>query len=190
MPDTHQVSYGIRLEARTVRHSPLGDTTHAGPSSLWSTPASGIQHPRRRHQAAAPDSRTSPPRPHVSEDAVSSHVNVASTSRVVQGPRVHHADCRQLKIQKQNDERRERERAIGRTRGYRRTTTVWEFRFIEPRAEHRAATLAGHSRRDAFELVYIFPPPFFLLFASLPPRRGPKVTAVRERSTRTDNGIP
>lgn len=50
VPDTHQVPHGTRLEARTVRHSPLGDTTHAGPSSLWSTPASDIQHPRR-HQA-------------------------------------------------------------------------------------------------------------------------------------------
>lgn len=76
VPDTHQVPYGTRLEARTVRHSPLGDTTHAGPSSLWSTPASGNQHPRRRHQVAVPDSHISLPRPYVNEDAVSSHVDV------------------------------------------------------------------------------------------------------------------
>jgi len=77
VPDTHQVPYGTRLEARTVRHSPLGDTTHAGPSSLWSTPASGNQHPRRRHQVAAPDSHISPSRS--DEDAVSSHVDIASS---------------------------------------------------------------------------------------------------------------
>lgn len=39
----HQVPHGTTR--RTVRHSPLRDTTHAGPSSLWSTPASGIRHP-------------------------------------------------------------------------------------------------------------------------------------------------
>jgi len=59
---------------------------------------------------------------------------------------VHHADCcRLLKIEKQNEEEerksekeggrereRERERKSSKDpRIYRRTTTVWEFRFIE-----------------------------------------------------------
>lgn len=153
MPDTHQVSYGIRLEARTVRHSPLGDTTHAGPSSLWSTPASGIQHPRRRHQAAASDSRTSPPRSYVNEDAVSSRVIVIARGPGTAGAprRLPAIKNRRTKLRRE----RKRERDVEGLEDTVERQSSGNFGSSNSRKTSRRDS-AGYSRRDAFALVYIF----------------------------------
>lgn len=151
VPDAHQVPHGTRPEARTVRHSPLGDTTHAGPSSsLRSTPASGIQHPRqgaitRPHRRQASSQRQARGR----GAAVAARPRHRVRTPIAPSPG---AAGRQLKIAKTG----ERERGgRPRIRGYRRTTTVSDTSPVH-RTRGKIRASACGTLSDLFIFTFFF----------------------------------